>query len=307
MISSSKSFVLGAALCSAGVIGACGASSSLATESAEEEGTDDTASETKKTTPKKKSKDAGVADSGLAMPVACGSELPGTPMRSGLVEGVAGYADELEAVDLSSVPDPYDYSAESAFGKMVINWMLERRSGTEVSHADALAKGGLGRAVLAAAAKGKDGEVDFGFLRRGLHYFYPCSRPVPKDLATLKARYGDYLGWEETKVDCARPKNGPRLLWANEADGVFVAETVADGGARETEVLFTNLRSDGQLDFAVYTHDGELSDRSTFAAGAGGANEVTSAAPYTCLTCHVDTEGAGFAVRQPTGTGAGCR
>ena len=84
-----------------------------------------------------------------------------------------------------------------------------------------------------------------------------------------------------------------------------VAETLHDGGVRETEVLFRDLRGDGQLDFAVYTADGALTDRSTFATANGG--RVTAAAPYTCMSCHVDTTGFTFSTLAPTGTGAGCR
>jgi hypothetical protein len=74
---------------------------------------------------------------------------------------------------------------------------------------------------------------------------------------------------------------------------------------RETEVLFTSLRSDGQLDFAAYTEEGKLSDRSTFAT-AGGTS-VVLAAPYTCISCHLDTTAWTITRKMPTGTGAGCR
>lgn len=238
-------------------------------------------------------------------PVACGAALPGPPLKPDVVEAQAGFADELAALDLSRVPDPLDYSGESKLTIMVINYMLLRGEGTRIAHAEALKAGGLGRAVLGAAAKGTAGRVDFAFLRRGLHHFYDCSRPLPADLAELRRRYGDYHTWPMQELACSRPKNGPRRLYGSDAQGVYIAETLVAGQVRETEVLLTALRADRQIDFAAYTVDGQLSDRSSFAAGAGGT--VTTAAPYTCISCHMDS-GTGTVSRLfPTGTGAGCR
>lgn len=216
-----------------------------------------------------------------------------------------GYAEELAALDLSSVADPYDYSAEGKLAITVINYMLGRRQGTSIGHEEAMQKGGLGRAVLGAAAKGTAGRIDFPFLRRGLHYFYPCTRPIPGDLPELRRRYGDYHAWATAEVACSRPKNGPRRLYENPALGVYVAEAVVKGSVGETEVLFTSLRTDGQLDFATYTAEGALSDRSTFATSGGGMS--TLAAPYTCISCHVETSAGSISRLMPTGTGAGCR
>jgi hypothetical protein len=238
-------------------------------------------------------------------PVACGAVLPGPPLKPDVTEAKPGYAEELAALDLSKVPDPLDYSADTQLAITVINYMLGRSSGTSISHKEAMERGGMGRAILAAAAKGTGGRVDFGWLRRGLHYFYPCDRPVPGTLAQLRSRYGDYRTWPVQEIPCARPKNGPRRLYEDGKLGVYIAETVVNGRVRETEVLFTSLRKDGQLDFAAYTDEGALSDRSTFATGGGG--ELTLAAPYTCVTCHIDTTKWSISNRMPAGTGAGCR
>lgn len=250
-------------------------------------------------------RDVGHEDAAIGPPVACGTVLPGEPMKPGLTETQPGYAMELGAVDLSTVPDPFDVSAESTLGRGVVNFMLERSSGTTVTHAGALALGGIGKAVLGAAAKGQDGKIDFAFLRRGLHYHYPCTRPVPRDLGVFKSRYGDFATWPTTTIPCSKPKNGPRRLRENEALGIYVAETLVADVVRETEVIFTKLRDDGQLDFAAYTAEGELTDRSTFATASGGS--VTSAAPYTCMSCHLDRTSGTFSVRFPAGTGAGCK
>jgi len=263
-------------------------------------------------------------DAGFAPPVACGAVLPGEPMRPGLVEGQPGYADELAATDTSAVADPFDYSAESTLIRGVINFMLLRGgAGTSITRADALASGPMGKAVLAAAAKGTGGRVNIQFLRRGLHYHYPCARPVPKDLATLKARYGDFKTWPTRTIGCSRPKNVPRRIHENQQLGIYIAETLItdpdagadadagavppplDAGVRETEILFTKLRTDDQIDFAVYTQAGDLSDRSTFATGGGGA--ITSSSPYTCMSCHLDSASGKFSDLNPTGTGAGCQ
>lgn len=235
-------------------------------------------------------------------PVACGAPLPGPPMAN-VVESAPGFEAELAATDTAGVPDPLDYAGESALTRSVVNYMLGRASGTSVARADALDAGVFGKIVLASAAKA-DAGVDNFFLRRGLHYAYPCSRPVPANLEEVVKRYGDYRAWPSDLIECSRPKNGPRRLYTDPSQGVFVAETVVGGRVRETEILFSRLRSDGQLDFAAYTEAGELTDRSTFATAS---SEITSSAPYTCMTCHLD-QGTGSLSRLfPSGTGAGCK
>jgi hypothetical protein len=238
-------------------------------------------------------------------PVACGAVLPGPPLKPDATEAKPGYAEELAAIDVSAVPDPLDYGADTKLAITVINYMLGRSQGTSISHAEARKRGGMGRAILAAAAKGTGGRVDFTLLRRGLHYFYPCDRPVPASLTELRSRYGDYRTWPVQELACARPKNGPRRLYENPRLGVYIAETVRNGRVRETEALFTSLRKDGQLDFAAYTEEGGLSDRSTFATAGG--EDLTLAAPYTCISCHLDSTSWTISRLMPTGTGAGCR
>jgi hypothetical protein len=249
--------------------------------------------------------DAGTDAANYEPPVACGTALPGETMRAGLVEAEPGYAAALAMTDTSAVPDPFDYRGESALFRGVINYMLERAAGDSLTRASAMAAQGMGAAVLAAAAKGQGGRLDFAFLRRGLHYHYPCSRPLPASLNALRTRYGIYENWTRLDIACAKPKNGPRRIYENGDLGVYIAETLVAGSVRETEVIFSKTRNDGQLDFAVYTPEGDFTDRSTFATGNGGA--VTSASPYTCMSCHIEPGQGRFTVRFPTGTGAGCR
>lgn len=45
----------------------------------------------------------------LQPPVVCGSELPGPPLKTDVIEAQPGYAAELAALDLTRVPDPFDY------------------------------------------------------------------------------------------------------------------------------------------------------------------------------------------------------
>lgn len=255
------------------------------------------------------SKDAAIGRedaSPVLAPVACGEALDGPELKT--LEATPGFADELAALDLGAAPDPVDVAKESALTRAMFAWMLESAGKTSASHAELKDAGALGRVILGAAAK-DDGGVDNPFLRRGLYWAYLCSRPIPKTLEELKARFGDYETWQTFTVPCAKPKNGPRRIRENNDGTVLIAETLLDAGAgeppaiRETEVLFAGLRKDGQLDFAAYTASGTLTDRSTFATAS---SEVVAAAPYTCMTCHVDLDAGTFTRRFPTGTGAGC-
>src|SRR5262249_259469 len=147
------------------------------------------------------------------------------------------------------------------------------------------------------------GGLDVPFLRRGLHYHYPCSRPLPGTLDELRARYGDYRTWSDETIACSKPKNGPRRIYAN-AEKRTVAEPPAHAPLPQTTPVVTGLRHDGQLRFAAYTAEGQLTDRSTFAQNGGGT--ITAAAPYICMSCHLSATG-GFSLLRPTGTGAGCK
>ncbi len=235
-------------------------------------------------------------------PVPCGTLLSGTPMAPGLVESAPGYIDELTALS-PTLPTPYSFAGISQLQQSVVNYMLGRSVGTDLTTDLIVAAGPLGRAITGAVNQNPSA-LDFRFLRRGLHYFSPCARPFPKDLSTLVARHGNYKNWASRIIACSAPKNGPRRIFENPEQTIAVAETMVGAAVRETEVIFTGLRSDTQLDFAVYTEAGLLTDRSTFATAN---SSITLAAPYTCLTCHSDSTTRLFTDRTPTGTGAGCR
>ncbi|MCP4499114.1 MAG: hypothetical protein GY822_03995 [Deltaproteobacteria bacterium] len=53
-----------------------------------------------------------------------------------------------------------------------------------------------------------------------------------------------------------------------------MAQTLEAGVIRETEVLFFDLRDDGQLDFAAFSEAGDLMDRSEFASASGKRTAV---------------------------------
>ena len=180
--------------------------------------------------------------------------------------------------------------------------------GETIDRDEAAASGPLGQVVLGALLLGQGDPtgIDFSFFRRGFQRYYTCSRSFPTSLDGFIDAILDYETLEEQVVDSA-PKCGPRRLLPSPAAGVFVAESIIDGEVRETEILLSNRRSDGQLDFAVYNSDGSLDDRSLFPTLTPDLHVVASA-PYTCMTCHVDTESSettwGFNVLMPTGTGA---
>lgn len=232
----------------------------------------------------------------------CGPTLEGPPLVPGAFETDPNLAARFAALDPARAPDPVDYASETRATQMMVRYMVGV-PGSSVTHADARRAGPLGDALLRAAVPAP-GRLDGALLRYGLYATYLCSTPVPRSLDALVARYGDYRAWASFDVDCSRAKDGPRRIFEDHAQGVYVAETLHDGEVRETEVLFSRLRGDGQLAFAVYTETGALTDRSTFATGSG--THANLAAPFTCMTCHVDSSRGTFTKRMPLGTGAGC-
>lgn len=147
--------------------------------------------------------DSADADAGpVFAKIACGTPLPGVPLVPDLVEAQAGFEAELMRMSVSKVPDPYVYSAESRSVQGLINDMLDCKNAAQLAHADA--KTGMGRSVLAAAARGSSaGRLDLAFLRRGLHHFDVCEQALPAGLEELVHRYGRYDTWESETIECA--------------------------------------------------------------------------------------------------------
>lgn len=246
------------------------------------------------------------ADAAIDAPppsVTCGQAFPGPVLPTGVVEAEPGYADALAALDLTSVAYPIDLAAESTITRAVVNYTLGVVGQTSITEAQVIAAGPLGDAVRGAVAITGDNSVDLRFLRRGLHHFTPCARALPPDLDALRARYGDWTTWPSTTVPCAAPKNGPRRIFERPDGMVFLSQTLVGDAVRETEVIMLDGRTDGQLDFAAYTDQGALTDRSTFATAS---SSTVVASPYGCMACHYDTAAQRYTDIAPTGTGAGC-
>jgi hypothetical protein len=246
-------------------------------------------------------------DAGVVESVACGMALEGPPLGKSFTEAKTSYAEYVAQLDALTLPAIFDFSRESKLQRALVQYLLRRKPGaTAIPRAEVEALGPMGKALLGAAAKSKiEKEIDVPFLRLGLYAFYACTVKTPPTLASFKARFGDYKTWRIEDLACGRPKNSPRRFYENDDLGIYVAETLVEGEVRETEVLFTNLRGDGQLDFAVYTEKGTLTDRSPIAA-FGGA-QIVSAAPFACMGCHYNEERGRFDELRPANTGAGCR
>jgi len=224
--------------------------------------------------------------------VTCDDVLPGIDWGDSTVpEAFPDIEDELAATDLSVLSDPIDISALLGIYRGFIAYALgiaPSQLGDSLPHATAQAAGPLGEVVLASIARAPSSEagMDFTFFRRGFHRYYTCSRGYPRDLEGFYATFLDFRGREGEIVDSIA-KCGDRNLILDSGALVYVAESLVDGQVRETEILLAGNRDDGQLDFLVYDADGMLTERSVFPVTSG--NEIVAAAPYSCMSCHVDT------------------
>ena len=199
------------------------------------------------------------------------------------LESEPGYDEELHVDGApASLPLP-----GAGLQRDVVLYMLERDSfdpnePTAIDRDDALAAGPLGRAVVGAFAQG-DGELDFAFLRRGLHRFYACDRGLPLTLAAFNETVVNVASIPEAETIDSDVKDLPRRMRRSAADGAFVAETLLDGNVRETEILLTDRRGDGAIEFIEYDSNGDLRSASSFATSGG---ESVGAVPFTCIACH---------------------
>jgi hypothetical protein len=219
---------------------------------------------------------------------ACDALSSGSLLISGL-ESADGYDDELAALDLDALPAalPLDVTG---LQRDVALYMLELDSFDDDAPAtidrDAALSTHLGTAVVGAYAHG-DGALDFAFLRRGLHRFYACERGLPLTLAAFNERVVDVASIPEGETVDSDVKGLPRRMRRSAVDGVFVAETLLDresGAVRETEIIWTDQRRDGALEFLEYDANGNLRSASSFATSTGG--DSVGAVPFTCMACH---------------------
>ncbi len=231
-------------------------------------------------------------DSGSPAVVRAACEVPlegvdwGSPPVSDLNPGIDAI---IESVDYEAIEAELDISSLTAFNRGGIAFALEIEPsalGDTLLKEDALARGHLGRVVLASLVAGDETGMDYLLFRQGLQRYYTCSREFPMTLDGFERVYGP-IPDEYTDVDSVA-KCATRRLRLSPSTGVYVAESLWDGEVRESEILLTDNRSDGQLDFLVYGADGVLTDRSQFPTLNGGPHLVTSS-PYTCMTCHLNS------------------
>jgi len=195
----------------------------------------------------------------------------------------------LDGVDYDSIASELDISALAAFYRGGIAFALEISPGAlgdTLLKQEVLERGHLGRVVLASLDTDDETGMDYLLFRQGLQRYYNCSRGFPLSLDGFERVYGA-IPDEYTDVNSAA-KCATRRLRLSPSTGVFVAESLWENEVRETEILLTDNRTDGQLDFLVYGVDGVLTDRSQFPTLGGGPHLVTSA-PYTCMTCHLNS------------------
>jgi len=225
----------------------------------------------------------------------CETALGGEPWENMVVESQEGFEEDLMNISLDALPEEIDLSELIPLFKGLVAYTLDKDI-TEFDQAiqkrDLLARGILGRVVAASLVLGQMDPlgIDFLFLRRGLHRYYHCDRGFPVTLEGFKQSIFDYS--DETEILESIAKCGPRNIFADETQGVYVAETVVDGEVRETEIILSGRRQDGNLDFLIYNSDGLLSDRTRFPTLRAGS-EVMAASPYVCTSCHINSEDNG--------------
>jgi hypothetical protein len=221
-----------------------------------------------------------------------GDATCGAPNLGGLaldtVDDAPGYDDALAALDLAALPASITLSSLSQAQHDLVLYMLDLNDADAIDRDTALATP-LGRAVLGAFAQsdadgGAPGALDFAFLRRGLFRFYACERAFPATLTQFTRDIFDPATDTNDVVD-SDVKNLRRRITRSASAGAFVAETLLDDDTvRETEVILTDRRHDGHIDFLEYGEDGALRSASQFATGNG--SDAIGAVPFTCIACH---------------------
>ena len=223
----------------------------------------------------------------------CETPLGGEPWDLMVAESQPGFEEDMMAISLDALPEVIDISNLIPLYRGILAYALDippEGLGDTLQKSDLLNQGMLGRVVAASLALGQEDimGIDFLFLRRGLHRFYHCDRQFPLTLDDFRELIFDYQSQEAQNLESIA-KCGTRRLIIDEDSGTYVAETYIDGTVRETEILLSGLRRDGNLDFLIYNIDGQLSDRTRFPTTDPGS-EVLAASPYVCTSCHVNPD-----------------
>ena len=213
----------------------------------------------------------------------CAALGPGSLTLTG-VEAEADFDAALLAVDVEALPRQLSLSRLSAFQQLLVRYMLDVPESIDtIDTRAAVDAGPLSWAAMAAFSP--DGaSVDTAFLRRGLHRLYGCARGFPPTLAEFQALVFDYRAEPAAQVVQSTVKNLPRRIWRSAERGAFVAETLLGDVVHETEIILTDRRRDGRIDFLEYNQGGILVGASTFAAATGG--QAVGAVPFACISCH---------------------
>ncbi len=208
------------------------------------------------------------------------------------LEATPGYDEALAAQDLETLPPELDLQAAGAIERALIGYMLQipvELLPPRVSLQELLDHGPMGLAIAGAFAEGERqgmARPDLGFLRRGLHRFYLCDRRFPLTLQGFQQAFADFSQLPSVTIDSI-PKQGARRLRGDPTLGIWVGESLdSNDEVRETEIILSGGRDDGALDFLAYDGSGVLMDRSRFTLQDGG--DISGAAPYTCLMCHMN-------------------
>jgi hypothetical protein len=223
----------------------------------------------------------------------CETPLGGEPWDLMVAESQPGFEEDMMAISLDDLPEVIDISNLIPLYRGILAYALDiapEGFGDTLQKSDLLNQGMLGRVVAVSLALGQEDimGIDFIFLRRGLHRYYHCDRQFPLTLDDFRELVFDYQSEEAQNLESIA-KCGTRRLIIDEDSGVYVAETYIDGIVRETEILLSGLRRDGNLDFLIYNIDGQLSDRTRFPTTDPGS-EVLAASPYVCTSCHVNPD-----------------
>jgi hypothetical protein len=156
--------------------------------------------------------------------------------------------------------------------------------------------------VQAAGAITDDGEVSVTRLRAALMRFDACSKRHPTTLDEFRAQWWDErtLRTDEFEIVASSPKQQRRRIGREASAGVFLAQTLDDAdNVLETEILLTDQRPDGALEFLAYDEDGVLRATSPFPVD-GVTTELP--APFVCMQCH-RSETRGFVEVHPAPAG----
>ena len=218
----------------------------------------------------------------------CGAAANGPLLGSHLTEVDSEFLKRLEALRLNDLPEVFDLSGVFELDKSLIGYMLDQPDVQRLYRDDLINEGEMGRSILLALADFSTSSfVDYRELRRGLYHFYNCSRGFPESLEDFKRVYGDYSQWEPLFFHDSFPKIYPRVFRENRELGIYVAETIRFGEVHETEIILDGYRQDGALDFLIYLPNGLIASRGEFRAGA---DFVVGSSPYTCMSCHFNSD-----------------